>query len=99
MRVYDSRVLAEMSAEKYIWYPDIHVQAEMLKERQTLEESSPNVHVTIYSLEGIGHLEDFNHWKDALTNKTMVFKKAGFAFNDENIKSLSPIGYIVLIRD
>ena len=99
MRVYDSRVLAEMSGEKYIWYPDIHDQAEMLKERQTLEESSPNVHVTIYSLEGTRHLGDFNRWKDSLAGRTMTFKKEGFVFNDKNIRSLSPTGYIVLIRD
>ena len=93
-----SYVLAEMSGEEYVWYPDIHGQEEMLKERQILEETSSNIRTTIYSLEGESHLEDFNRWKDALTKKTMVFKKADFVFHDKNIKSLSQTGYIVLIR-
>jgi len=97
MSVYESHVLAEMPSERYIWYPDIHNQEEMLKEKQVLETVS-DARITIYSLEGARHLEDFNHWKDALLNKTMVFKKAGFVFDDENIKSLSPTGYIALIR-
>ena len=98
MSICESRILAEMPDERYIWYPDIHSQEEMLKEKQILEETSSDIQVTIYSLEGTRHLEDFNRWKDSLVSRSMTFKKEGFVFNDEKIKSLSPTGYIVLIR-
>lgn len=73
MSTYKSRVLAEMPGERYVWYPDIHSQEEMLKERQVLEGTSSDIRATIYSFEGTRHLEDFNRWKDALINRTMVF--------------------------
>lgn len=93
----ESKMLAEMVNEKYIWYPNISEQR-IMEKRKMIEQASPNVYVTIYNIEGAGHFDDFKHWKDSMTNRTMTFKRNGFVFFDENIKQLTPTGYIIFVR-
>ena len=94
----NSLILAENSGESYSWYPDIHDQEEMLSKKRALDESPSVAYTTIFNLEGDGHIEDFNTWKNALTYRTMTFKKPGFTFYGDNIKLLSPEGFILHVR-
>ena len=97
MELYNGKILAEISGEKYIWYPNISSQ-KILEEQERLEKSLPNVHTTIYNIGDEDHLEDYHHWKNALKNRAMTFKRSDFVFNSENIRQLQPTGFIVLIR-
>lgn len=97
MELYNGKILAEIPGEKYIYYPNISSQ-KLSEEQEKLEKSLSNTRITIYNIGDEDHLEDYRHWKKALENRTMTFKRSGFVFNSENIRQLQPTGFIVLIR-
>lgn len=92
-------ILAEMPGkERYVWYPNILNFERMEKETEKLKQTPMCGYLNTYNLNGIGHIDDYEAWKRALTNRTQTFKREGFVFNDININALEQKGYIVWIK-
>ncbi len=85
------------SLHEYFWYPKAK-EDEILVEKKRIEGADFHRRYCVHYLEGESHAAQYGEWRDALINRTQVFKDNKFLFNEQVIQGFRPSGSILFVK-